>query len=129
MEKSRIMIVEDEVIIAMLLKQSLTHLGYDVVAVVDKGEEAVKIADQVRPDLISMDISLMGEMDGIEAAYEVCNRFDIPVIYLSAFLDDAILNRAKESGAFAYLSKPVDDIELKEAVESALAGEKVEYSK
>jgi CheY-like chemotaxis protein len=103
--KTRIMIVEDEWVVANDLKASLERLGYDVYSIALSAEEAIKEAEQKKPDLVLMDVVLPGEMDGIKTAHEIGSRFDIPVIYLSAYADEDKLKRAKITEPFAYLIK------------------------
>jgi PAS domain S-box-containing protein len=108
----RIMIVEDETIIAMELEDRLLDLGYDVAAVVSSGEKAIQIVAEVQPDLIMMDIMLKGEMDGIQAATDIRSRFNIPIIYLTAYADEKTVQRAKMTEPFGYLLKPFEEREL-----------------
>ena len=119
-EKARILVVEDEAIVAMSLRARLEKLGYAVVDAVASGEEAIDRAEIMCPDLILMDIRLSGAMDGIEAAAEIRERFDIPVVYLTAHADEATLQRAKLTGPFSYLIKPVEARALHTAVEVAV---------
>ncbi len=119
-EKARILVVEDEAIVAMSLQARLENLRYAVVGVVASGEEAIERAADLSPDLILMDIRLSGTMDGIEAAEQIRVRFDIPVVYLTAHADQAMLQRAKLTGPFGYLIKPVDERALHTAIEVAL---------
>lgn len=116
----RILVVEDEAIEAMALQGRLENLGYAVSAVVDSGEEAIERAAELSPDLVLMDIRLRGAMDGIEAAGQIRVRFDIPVVYLTAYADRATLDRAKLTGPYSYLLKPVEERALHSAVEIAL---------
>src|SRR5665811_85594 len=102
------MIVEDESATAQKLGKSLVRLEYDVVAIVDNGDEAIEAASAVLPDLILMDVSLKGNMDGIMAADRICAGLDIPVIFLTAHGDDATFSRTKISNSFAFLEKPVN---------------------
>ena len=120
MNPPRLMIVEDEVLVAKDLEGRLEEAGYDVIATVDSGEQAVEKAMEVRPDLVLMDVLLKGRMDGIEAAGLIRARLNIPVIFLTAHLDEEKLERAKVTEAFAYLSKPFQDREVKVAIELAL---------
>lgn len=126
MEKSRIMVVEDEGIVAMDIKNTLKSLGYDVVAVAASGEEAIEKATETRPDLALMDIRLKGDMDGVEAAEKLNDRFDIPVVYLTAYSDEHTLHRAKVTEPFGYILKPFEKRELYTAVEMALYKHKME---
>ncbi len=120
MAKTKILVVEDEGIIARDLQNVLTGLGYVVSAVVSSGEAAVEQAAQTRPDLVLMDIVLDGEIDGIEAAEQIRIRFDIPVIFLTAYADEKMLKRAKVTEPFGYLLKPFEDRELSTNIEMAL---------
>lgn len=118
--KYRIMIVEDEAATAQKLGKSLVRLEYDVVAIVDNGDEAIEMASTMLPDLILMDVSLKGDMDGIMAADQICAGLDIPVIFLTAHGDDATFSRTKISNSFAFLEKPVNLNHLKHCVEMAI---------
>ncbi len=114
------MIVEDEAIVALDLEGQLTGLGFEVIALAHSGEESLRIAAGGRPDLILMDISLAGAMDGIQAASQLRASFNIPVIFLTALTDPATLERAKTSEPYGYLVKPFDPRELRAAIEMAL---------
>ena len=118
--KFRIMVVEDEVAAAQKLGKSLVRLEYDVVAIVDNGEEAIYTATSLLPDLILMDVTLKGEMDGITAANRISAVMDIPIIFLTAHGDDATFSRAKMSNTFAFLEKPVNISYLKHCIEMAI---------
>lgn len=120
MGKTKIMIVEDEVIVAEAIKSSLESMNYEVASMVTTGEAAVDDAEQRRPAVILMDIRLSGQMDGIEAADLIRTRFDIPVIFLTAYADEDKLERAKLSLPFGYLLKPFQDKDLKVTIEMAL---------
>ena len=120
MSLTRILVVEDETIVAMDVKDRLTDLGYEVVGMADRGAEALELAASTRPDLVLMDIRLKGEMDGITAAEEIRQRFRIPVIYLTAFSEDSSLQRAKLTEPFGYIIKPFEDREIQSAIEMAL---------
>jgi PAS domain S-box-containing protein len=115
-----VLIVEDERIVALALERALRRMRYSVTGITDSGEEAVRKAAQTQPDLVLMDIRLSGEMDGIEAAAEIQARFDIPVIYLTAYADEKTLQRAKVTAAFGYVLKPFEERELRVAIEMAL---------
>ncbi len=114
------MVTEDERIIAMDIQHSLEDFGYEVTAMASTGEDAIGLAEETTPALILMDIVLRGEMSGIEAADAIYTRFNIPVIYLSAYVDDVKLERAKLTRPFGYLVKPFKEKELKTAIETAL---------
>jgi len=118
--KASILIAEDEAIIAQDLKRRLENQGYGVTATVATGKDAVQMAGERMPDLILMDIVLIGDMDGIQAAGEIRARFDIPVIYITAYSDEEILERAKLTEPFGYIIKPFEDRELRSAIEVAL---------
>jgi PAS domain S-box-containing protein len=126
MEKTRILIVEDEAIIAMEIESQLHGLGYQVTSIVDTGEKAIKKAEEDRPDIILMDIRIKGEMDGIDAAEEIRNRFGIPVIFSTAYLDEERIERAKITMPFGYVLKPVQERDLKVTIEMALYVSKVD---
>lgn len=116
----RILVVEDETIVALDLKNSLKMLGYDVVGTACSGEEAIAKADQTRPDLVLMDIILKGKMDGVQAADSIRATLNIPVIFLTACADERTLQRAKVTEAFGYLLKPFEERELHGHIEIAL---------
>ena len=120
MAKPRVMIVEDEYIIGADLKNDLEDLGYIVTGLVESGEKAVRKADKDRPDIILMDIVLNGEMDGIEAAEQIRSYLHIPIIFVTSFLDQERLERAKMTLPFGYVLKPVNPRELKLTIEMAL---------
>src|SRR5258708_28839344 len=106
MVSSHILVVEDETIIAMDIQSRLQSLGF-IAEVAATGEEAVSKATEEPPDLILMDIVLPGTLDGIQAAEEIHRRFDVPVVYLTAYSDIKTLERAKKTGPFGYLLKPL----------------------
>ena len=120
MSRSRILIVEDEAIVAMDLQGRVSALGYEVVGVAATGEEALEIAERSRPDLALMDIRLAGAMDGIAAAERARDRLGLPVVFLTAYADEDTLERAKFAEAFGYLLKPFQDRELRTTIEMAL---------
>ncbi len=120
MPTSRVLVVEDERLVANALARNLEALGYQVVSTIASGEEAIAKADETRPDLVLMDIRLEGEMDGIEAAGVITSRFDIPVIFVTAYADRNVLAKAKIAEPYGYLIKPVSKRELHSAAEIAL---------
>lgn len=126
MEKPRILIVEDESIVAKDLELTLEGMGYVVSGVVASGEEAVRRAEEDRPDLVLMDIVLQGGMDGIEAADGIRSGLNIPAIYITAHADEELLERAKLTEPFGYLLKPFKDGELHSTIEMALYKHKME---
>jgi two-component system, cell cycle sensor histidine kinase and response regulator CckA len=115
-----ILIVEDEAVIALDIRATLTHLGYAVPAAVTSGREAVDAVARLRPQLVLMDIHLRGDMDGVEAAREIQERFDVPVIYLTAYADPGTLQRARVTAPFGYLLKPFEERELHVVIEMAM---------
>lgn len=117
---TRILVVEDEIIIAEDIQRKLKTMGYDVSAIVSSGEEAIKKIKENIPDLILMDIVLYGGMDGIETAGQIHSLFDIPVVYLTAYADEKTLERAKITEPFGYLIKPFKERELQITIEIAL---------
>jgi diguanylate cyclase (GGDEF)-like protein/PAS domain S-box-containing protein len=120
MEKIRILIVEDEGLIARDIENMLKNAGYEVSGVVSSGEEAIEEADKSQPDLILMDIILRGDMDGVEAAEKIREHLNIPVIYLTAHTDENTLERAKLTEPQGYTLKPVEQKELLTVIEMAL---------
>ena len=126
MDKARIMVVEDEWIIALNIAGQLTDMGYDVVATAHSGEEAAHKAQELHPDLVLMDIGLAGKMDGIQAAEKIKAISDLPVVYLTAYADEKTLARAKISGPSEYVPKPVKKKQMHDAIELALHKHKEE---
>ena len=118
--KKRILIVEDEIMIAKDIESKLRNLGHESLPIVTSGEKAVEKAEKLRPDMILMDIVLDGKMDGIEAASQIRNRFNIPVVYLTAYADDEILERAKVTEPFGYMIKPFGERDLNSTIEMAI---------
>ncbi|AEH60504.1 putative PAS/PAC sensor protein [Methanosalsum zhilinae DSM 4017] len=120
MNKVKVLVVEDEIIVAHDIKARLEDLGYSVTGVAITGKEAIEKAEDTLPDVILMDIALKGNMDGIEAAETIREKFDIPVIYLTAYSDDKTLERARVTQPFGYLLKPFDEKELRSNIEMTL---------
>ncbi len=120
MEKAKILIVEDEAIIAMELKSNLENLEYEVTSIVDTGTKAIEKVKTDKPDIILMDIRIKGEMDGIETTAQIQANLDIPIIFLSAFEDKDKLERAILTLPYGYLLKPVQNRDLKVNIEMAL---------
>lgn len=118
--QNRILIVEDENIVGIDLKQTLTKLNYAVLGIVRTGEDAIKLAIEKNPDLILMDIMLEGKITGIEAAKQIREKIDVPVIYLTAYADDKTIEDAKLTDPFGYLLKPYDERNLHSSIEMAL---------
>lgn len=120
MPEEKILIVEDERIVAEEVRHILSSMGYVITGVVSTGADAVRLAGETTPDLILMDIKLKGDMDGIEAAGIVLERFSIPVIYLTAYSDEATIQRAKLTRPLGYIIKPLDRIQVHSVIEVAL---------
>jgi PAS domain S-box-containing protein len=126
MKKPRILIVEDESIVARDISQQLDALGYESAGHTLSAEEGIALTNQLRPDLVLMDIQLAGEMDGIEAARAIREQFAIPVVFLTAFVSEEVLDRAKRAEPFGYIVKPFDERELRTTIEMALYKHEVE---
>lgn len=120
MNKTQILVVEDEGIVAKDLQALLKRLGYHVPATVGTGEMAIQTALQNRPDLILMDIQLRGSMDGVQAAAAINSEQDIPIVYLTANSDEATLQRAKGTAPFGFLVKPFEERAIQAGIEMAL---------
>ncbi|HKK32639.1 MAG TPA: diguanylate cyclase [Desulfomicrobiaceae bacterium] len=116
----RVLIVEDNPLSALDLEKKLDLCGYRVPWTVSSGEEAIRIVQEQRPDIVLMDIILSGEIDGVEAARIIYERFRIPVLFLTQTVDSAILQRAKRAHAFGYAMKPVEAAELDAGIQIAL---------
>ncbi|HUT98265.1 MAG TPA: PAS domain S-box protein [bacterium] len=116
----KVLVVEDEMIVARDIENRLNNLGYTVVGLASTGEEAVRTAIGAIPDLVLMDIMLKGEMDGIQAAERINRELDIPVVYLTAYADETTLERAKITGPFGYIVKPFEQRGLHTTIETAL---------
>jgi len=126
MPDAHILIVEDEVIVAADLAGKLTRLGYTVCGSTARGEDALVLAQERRPDLVLMDIRLAGAMDGVETAEHLRRDCDLPVIYLTAHSDRTTLRRAKLTEPFGYILKPFEERELETHIEMALYKHQVE---
>lgn len=120
MAKTSILVVEDESIVAKDIQVSLKKLGYTVPGVENTGEDAIDSAGSYKPDLILMDIMLKGEISGIEAAEQIKNRYQIPVIFLTAYADESTLSKAKVTEPYGYIIKPFKEIDLHTSIEMAL---------
>ena len=122
MQPRRLLLVEDELLLAMDLEARLAAMGFSVVDMAATGAAAIAAAEQYRPDLVLMDIRLSGQMDGIDAALEIRKRRDIPVLFLSAYADEQTRQRAQAVGTHGFLSKLAPDWDLHSAIDVALAG-------
>jgi DNA-binding LytR/AlgR family response regulator len=119
MQPLKILIVEDEMLIAANIAMQLESIGYEIVGLLPRGNEAINAVKADKPDLVLMDINLKGDLDGIETAMAMHLDGPIPIIYLTANTDDAHFNRAKATNPYAFLSKPFKKMDLKHAVELA----------
>ena len=113
----KILIVEDEMVIAANISLQLSELGYEVTGILPRGEEAISHIKIEKPDIILLDIRLKGKLDGIETAQTIQKQFNIPIIYLTANADEAHFNRAKETHPHAFISKPFKKLDLQRAIE------------
>ena len=120
MAKQRIMVVEDSITVSRYIQNRLTNWGYGVAATAVSGQEAIDQAEETRPDLILMDINLEGPMDGVEAAEQIRQRLDIPIVYLTGQSDEGTLKRAMLTGPFGFVLKPFDERDLHTTIEIAL---------
>jgi adenylate cyclase len=125
-KKGKILVAEDETIIALDIKTTLEKIGYKVLAVATSGEKVIEYVKKEKPDLILMDISLSGKMDGIDAARIVTTEYLVPVVYLTALADDETLERARITEPFGYILKPFDERILHTTIEIALYKHKVD---
>jgi DNA-binding LytR/AlgR family response regulator len=121
-----ILVVEDESIVRKDIERSLIKLGYNVVAQADNGEKALELARSTKPDLALLDIMLKGEMTGIDTAEALKQEMDIPVVYLTAYADEATLGKAKVTEPHGYILKPFKEIDLHTTIEMAIHKHKKE---
>ena len=126
MWKAKILIVEDEAVVAENLEMMITDGGYDVVGRADNADAAVNAASELKPNLILMDIVLRGQKNGIDASYEIKEKLDIPVIFLTAYSDLKLVDRAKSTEPYAYIVKPFQEGQLFASIEMALYKSQIE---
>lgn len=126
MGNAQILIVEDESVITESLQELLKNRGYGIAGVVSSGEEAIRKALKTHPDLVLMDIDLEGDIDGVEAARQIHKSSDIPIVYLTAYADKDLLERAKITGPYGYVLKPFVAKDLQVVIEMALYKHKAE---
>ena len=117
---SRVLIVEDEGLIAHDIAARLEQAGYEVAGIAESGEETLRKVAESAPHLILMDIRIKGDLDGIETAARVQQKFDVPIIYLTAHSDRQTLDRAKLTAPFGYLTKPLQQANLQTSIEIAI---------
>ena len=124
---SKILVVDDEAIITMQLEERLTLMGYTVAGMAASGEDAVNKARRIHPDLVLMDIVMPGKMNGIEAAKIITEDLDIPVVFVTSYADDVIIEKAKSVRPYGYIVKPFNELEIKAAIEVALFRKAAEH--
>lgn len=127
--KTKILIVEDEAIVAKDISVCLEKIGYEVIATFSKGEKALHFLEENKPDLVLMDIMLAGNISGIEASAEIKKKHDIPVVFLTAYADEKTIERAKVTEPYGYIIKPFKEIDLRTSIEMALYKFKKEKEK
>jgi DNA-binding LytR/AlgR family response regulator len=121
MANTKVFILEDENIVAKDIEQSLKKLGYDVVGIASSGEKVIKLLnDGIRPEIFLMDIMIKGDMDGIEVAKYVKEKYNLPVIFLTAYADENTLSKAKITEPYGYILKPFKEVDLHTTIEMAL---------
>ena len=120
MAKTNVLVVEDEGIVSKDIQHSLKKLGYNVIGSSSTGEKAIELALELKPDIVLMDIMLKGKLTGIEAAEEIKEAINIPVIYLTAYADEGTLAKAKVTEPYGYIIKPFKEIDLHTSIEMAL---------
>lgn len=120
MAKTNVLVVEDESIVSKDIQHSLKKLGYNVVGAASTGERAFELAASEKPDIILMDIMLKGNINGIETSDRVKRELNIPVIYLTAYADEATLAKAKVTEPYGYIIKPFKEVDLHTSIEMAL---------
>lgn len=126
MPRARLLIVEDERVVALDIKSILKRLGYQVMDTVSSGEDALKKVEKNRPDLVLMDVKLDGEIDGVKAAQKIRSLYEVPVIFLTAYADPKTINRAKETFPYGYIVKPFEEKEIMSTIEIALSKHSIE---
>ena len=117
----KILVVEDEMIIAAKISMHLTNLGYEVTGILPRGEEALVSVEENRPDIVLMDIRLKGDLNGIDTAIRMQKNAGIPVIFLTANADEATFNKAKAAKPYAFISKPYKQVDLQRAIELTIS--------
>jgi DNA-binding LytR/AlgR family response regulator len=120
-ENVKILIVEDDMIIAAKISMQLTKLGYEVTGIVSRGEEAVRHAVDNIPDIVLLDINLKGKLDGVETATQMQLTANIPIIYVTANTDEGTFNRAKATRPHAFIGKPINNLDLQRAIELTIS--------
>ncbi|HEY9046838.1 MAG TPA: LytTR family transcriptional regulator DNA-binding domain-containing protein [Ohtaekwangia sp.] len=121
MEKIKVLIVEDQLLIAEDIASKLVKHSLEVAGTCGSGEEAIEMVEDIAPDLILMDINLSGAMDGISTARVILDKYDVPIIYLSEYVDTKTIDRAKKTMPAAYLSKPFQEADLIRSIDLAFS--------
>jgi CheY-like chemotaxis protein len=116
----KILVVEDEAIIALDIKHILCKIGFVEAEVVHSGEESVRKVAAAKPHLVLMDIKLKGKLDGIQAAHEIFYQYNVPVIYITAFGDEGTLKRVDGTARYGFIIKPFEEADLQSTIQSAL---------
>jgi len=117
MATPKVLIVEDDKVIVNVVQWRLSKLGYDVCGSAGTGADAMDMVEKLRPDIVLMDINLRGSIDGIETAGQIKEKFNIPVIFVSAYIDEATISRAKAINPNGFIRKPFEDDDLRIAIE------------
>lgn len=120
MQKIKVLLVEDEMLVATDLEYQLSTLGYEVCAIAKSGSEALRNCEIHQPDLVLMDIRIKGEIDGIDTAIKISDTYDIPIIFLSDLKDKETLERAKKAKSHSFLEKPITEFNLNTSIEFAI---------
>jgi len=120
MAKTNVLVVEDESIVSKDIQHSLKKLGYNVAGSASTGEKAIELALEIKPDVVLMDIMLKGDLTGIDAASKIREELNIPVVYLTAYADEATLSKAKISEPYGYIIKPFKEIDIHTSIEMAI---------
>jgi DNA-binding LytR/AlgR family response regulator len=120
MSKTNVLVVEDESIVSKDIQHSLKKLGYNVVGSASTGEKAIELAIELKPDVVLMDIMLKGDLTGIDAAEKIKENLEVPVIYLTAYADEATLAKAKVTEPYGYIIKPFKEIDIHTSIEMAI---------
>jgi len=116
----KILVVEDEAIIAMDIQSILRKMGFGQAEVVHSGEESIQKVAAGRPHLVIMDIKLKGKLDGIQAAHEIFYQYNVPVVYITAFGDEGTLKRANGTARYGFITKPFEETDLQSTIQNAL---------
>lgn len=125
MAREKILVVEDETIIALHLKDILDEWGYSTTAFITSGEDALRKTEEIHPDLVLMDINIQGDIDGVETAEKIQNSYNIPVIYVTGYSDEATLERLKKARLCGFIPKPFDEFELHSIIILTLENQKL----